>query len=147
MSITCHFLTLKILFQGKHSHSFFWKWNTMSTSIYYLRCERFSLSQPFPSRSKVSRDTLYECVNGVLNNAKVNKKRFLQTVELQIGLKNYDPQKDKRFSGTVKYVSCYKWPNLADTMGHPCPCLGTKSNHLTCKSLPLTNSGMLSASV
>jgi len=25
-------------------------------------------------------------------------------VELQIGLKNYDPQKDKRFSGTVKYV-------------------------------------------
>merc|ERR1712202_112972 len=25
-----------------------------------------------------------------------------ETVELQIGLKNYDPQKDKRFSGTVK---------------------------------------------
>jgi large subunit ribosomal protein L10Ae len=23
-------------------------------------------------------------------------------VELQIGLKNYDPQRDKRFSGTVK---------------------------------------------
>merc|ERR1712055_1252907 len=27
---------------------------------------------------------------------------FLETVELQITLKNYDPQKDKRFSGTVK---------------------------------------------
>jgi len=26
----------------------------------------------------------------------------LETVELQIGLKNYDPQKDKRFSGTLK---------------------------------------------
>ena len=26
----------------------------------------------------------------------------LETVELQIGLKNYDPQRDKRFSGTVK---------------------------------------------
>lgn len=25
-----------------------------------------------------------------------------ETVELQIGLKNYDPQRDKRFSGTVK---------------------------------------------
>jgi large subunit ribosomal protein L10Ae len=25
-----------------------------------------------------------------------------ETVDLQIGLKNYDPQKDKRFSGTVK---------------------------------------------
>merc|ERR1712226_965186 len=27
---------------------------------------------------------------------------FLETVELQIVLKNYDPAKDKRFSGTVK---------------------------------------------
>lgn len=30
------------------------------------------------------------------------KRRFTETVELQIMLKNYDPQKDKRFSGTVK---------------------------------------------
>ena len=30
------------------------------------------------------------------------KRQFLETVELQIGLKNYDPQRDKRFSGTVK---------------------------------------------
>jgi len=56
--------------------------------------------------SKVSKDTLYECVNSVLdaskgeNNGK--KRKFLESVELQIALKNYDPQKDKRFSGTVK---------------------------------------------
>merc|ERR1712176_1688356 len=30
------------------------------------------------------------------------KRKFVETVDLQIGLKNYDPQKDKRFSGTVK---------------------------------------------
>ncbi|KAL1411329.1 60S ribosomal protein L1-B [Vanrija pseudolonga] len=30
------------------------------------------------------------------------KRNFVETVELQIGLKNYDPQRDKRFSGTVK---------------------------------------------
>ena len=54
--------------------------------------------------SKVSRDTLYECVNGAINGAQEKKRKFLETVELQIGLKNYDPQKDKRFSGTVKYV-------------------------------------------
>ena len=30
---------------------------------------------------------------------------FLETVELQINLKNYDPQKDKRFSGTVRLKS------------------------------------------
>merc|ERR1711902_259713 len=32
----------------------------------------------------------------------MGKRKFLETVDLQIGLKNYDPQKDKRFSGTVK---------------------------------------------
>nr|CAH7766453.1 unnamed protein product [Callosobruchus chinensis] len=56
--------------------------------------------------SKVSRETLYECVNGVLETSKEKKRNFLETVEIQVGLKNYDPQKDKRFSGTVKYVTC-----------------------------------------
>ena len=58
--------------------------------------------------SKVSKETLYECVQEVLKASKEAKKgkprKFLETVDLQIGLKNYDPQKDKRFSGTVKYV-------------------------------------------
>ncbi|XP_070490805.1 large ribosomal subunit protein uL1 [Chironomus tepperi] len=52
--------------------------------------------------SKVSKDILYECVNEVLTKSQEKKRKFLETVELQIGLKNYDPQKDKRFSGTVK---------------------------------------------
>jgi len=30
------------------------------------------------------------------------KRNFIETIELQIGLKNYDPQRDKRFSGTIK---------------------------------------------
>ena len=30
------------------------------------------------------------------------KRNFIETIELQIGLKNYDPQRDKRFSGTVR---------------------------------------------
>ena len=56
--------------------------------------------------SKVSKETLYECVQEVLKVSKEpgKERKFLETVELQIGLKNYDPQKDKRFSGTVKYV-------------------------------------------
>lgn len=55
-------------------------------------------------RSKVSKDILYECVNEVLTKSQEKPRKFLESVELQIGLKNYDPQKDKRFSGTVKYV-------------------------------------------
>ena len=40
------------------------------------------------------------------------KRNFLETVELQIGLKNYDPQRDKRFSGTIKLPSIPR-PNMA----------------------------------
>ncbi|XP_065186339.1 large ribosomal subunit protein uL1-like [Sycon ciliatum] len=52
--------------------------------------------------SKVSRDALYECVTGVLKGSIEKQRKFVETVELQIALKNYDPQKDKRFSGTVR---------------------------------------------
>merc|ERR1712149_86718 len=52
--------------------------------------------------SKVPREILAECVSGVLKGATEKKRKFLESVDLQIGLKNYDPQKDERFSGTVK---------------------------------------------
>merc|ERR1711972_930104 len=42
------------------------------------------------------------CVAEVLKGSKEKPRKFLESVDLQIGLKNYDPQKDKRFSGTVK---------------------------------------------
>jgi len=52
--------------------------------------------------SKVPTEILRECVVAVKAGAEEKKRKFLETVDLQIGLKNYDPQKDKRFSGTVK---------------------------------------------
>ena len=52
--------------------------------------------------SKITKESLFECVNYVLEKSKDKKRNFLETVELQVGLKNYDPQRDKRFSGTVK---------------------------------------------
>ncbi|KAB0384858.1 hypothetical protein FD755_006775 [Muntiacus reevesi] len=55
--------------------------------------------------SKVSCDTLYEAVREVLHRNQRKRRKFLETVELQINLKNYDPQKDKRFSGTVRLKS------------------------------------------
>lgn len=30
------------------------------------------------------------------------KRNFVETIELQIGLKNYDPQRDKRFAGSIR---------------------------------------------
>ncbi len=76
---------------------------SLGTSLVIFGFFKFHFSL---NRSKVSKETLYECVQEVLKNAKEpgKERKFLETVELQIGLKNYDPQKDKRFSGTVKYV-------------------------------------------
>ena len=45
---------------------------------------------------------VHHCCPGELEGAKSKQRKFTETIELQIGLKNYDPQKDKRFSGTVK---------------------------------------------
>jgi large subunit ribosomal protein L10Ae len=53
--------------------------------------------------SKISSDTLQEAVEGVFKYSQETKKRkFTETVELQVALKNYDPTKDKRFSGSIR---------------------------------------------
>jgi large subunit ribosomal protein L10Ae len=62
--------------------------------------------------SKVSGEVLRENITAVLEGAKAKKRNFTETIELQIGLKNYDPQKDKRFSGSVKLPYCPR-PQMA----------------------------------
>ena len=52
--------------------------------------------------SKIPTDHIRKCVNAVLEGAESKKREFQETIELQIGLKNYDPQKDKRFAGQIK---------------------------------------------
>jgi len=52
--------------------------------------------------SKLSSDTLNEAVAAVLKNSVDKKRGFLETIELQVALKNYDAAKDKRFSGVVR---------------------------------------------
>jgi len=52
--------------------------------------------------SKLSSDTLRDGITFLLEKSKEKNRKFTETIELQIGLKNYDPQKDKRFNGTVK---------------------------------------------
>lgn len=63
--------------------------------------------------SKVSvahvRTNVQELLDYSLNT---KKRNFLESCELQIGLKNYDPQRDKRFSGTVRLPTVPR-PNMA----------------------------------
>jgi len=52
--------------------------------------------------SKLNVDLLKESIAKLLEGAVAKPRKFQETVELQIGLKDYDTQRDKRFSGTVK---------------------------------------------
>ncbi|KAM1244313.1 hypothetical protein EV2_036760 [Malus domestica] len=60
--------------------------------------------------SKLQSDTLREGVSIIMNASKEKERNFSETIELQIGLKNYDPQKDKRFSCSVRlpHIPCPK---------------------------------------
>ncbi|XP_022660801.1 60S ribosomal protein L10a-2-like [Varroa jacobsoni] len=84
------------------------------------------------SGSKVSRDTLYECISQVLEHSTTKKRKFLETVELQVGLKNYDPQKDKRFSGTVKLRNIPRPKFTVCVLGDQQHCDEAKSNNIQC---------------
>ncbi len=48
--------------------------------------------------SKINSDYLKKTINELLTTRKPRK--FLETVELQVGLRDYDP--DKRFNGSVR---------------------------------------------
>lgn len=56
---------------------------------------------------------------GILEGSKAKPRKFKETIELQVGLKNYDPQKDKRFSGTVKLP--YTPRPQMKVAAHACP--------------------------
>ena len=50
--------------------------------------------------SKLNQDTLKKAIHEI--NADRKKRGFTETVDLQVGIKDYDPQKDKRFAGSIK---------------------------------------------
>nr|AAY66960.1 60S ribosomal protein L10a [Ixodes scapularis] len=82
--------------------------------------------------SKVSRDMLYDCVNALLESSAKRHRSLLETVELQIALKNYDPQKDKRFSGTVKLKHIPRPKFQVCVLGDQQHCDEAKANNLPC---------------
>ncbi|KAL7439064.1 hypothetical protein ACHAXM_009212 [Skeletonema potamos] len=65
--------------------------------------------------NKLNSALLDKAVDDVLafsaGEGKGKKRNFTETVEIQITLKNYDPQRDKRFSGTFKLPQIPR-PNL-----------------------------------
>ncbi len=62
--------------------------------------------------SKITAAGVRGNVRELLEHSQTKKRNFLETVELQVGLKNYDPQRDKRFSGTLKLPQVPR-PNMS----------------------------------
>jgi large subunit ribosomal protein L10Ae len=50
--------------------------------------------------SKIPAEKMKVAITQMLENRK--ERKFVETVDLQIGLKDYDPNKDKRFAGSVR---------------------------------------------
>jgi len=59
--------------------------------------------------TKVSNTLIKECITEMREASKARK--FTQTVELQVALKDYDPARDKRFTGTVRLPNIPR-PNM-----------------------------------
>merc|ERR1711972_221793 len=77
-----------------------------------------------------------ECVQELLKHSTETKKRkFQETVDLQIGLKNYDPQKDKRFSGTVKLKHVPRPKFTVCILGDQQHCDEAKSKGIPCMTV------------
>lgn len=62
-----------------------------------------------------------ETINVRGHDIKGKKRKFVESIELQVTLKNYDPQRDKRFSGT------FKLPNIPKAISTVCV-LGTQKH-------------------
>lgn len=61
--------------------------------------------------SKLPAATVRTAVMEILAESEEKPRKFQETIELQIGLKNYDTKKDKRFAGSIKLPNCPR-PNM-----------------------------------
>merc|ERR1711865_142032 len=62
--------------------------------------------------SKIPTERLREVITGIVAASAEKKRKFLETIELQAVLKNYDVNKDKRFAGSIKLPNIPR-PNLS----------------------------------
>ncbi len=74
--------------------------------------------------SKINSDYLKRAINEMLVARK--QRKFVETVELQVGLRDYDP--DKRFNGSIRLPNIVNnkirvsiFPNLGLCHGQRCP--------------------------
>lgn len=85
--------------------------------------------------SKLNVEFLKESITIIQEKAKEKPRKFVETIELQIGLKDYDTQRDKRFSGTVKLPQVPRPRMKICVLGDAVHCEGAQKLDMPFKSV------------
>lgn len=85
--------------------------------------------------SKLNVDHVKKGIVNILEAAEKKPRKFQETVELQIGLKDYDTQRDKRFSGTVKLPNIPRPRMKICVLGDAVHCEAAQGLEMPCKSV------------
>merc|ERR1719473_763578 len=85
--------------------------------------------------SKLSSDTVSEAVTSILKKSTEKKRNFTETIELQVALKNYDPQKDKRFSGSIDVPNTPREKFVVCLLGTENDCGEAQKAGIDCKTV------------
>jgi len=85
--------------------------------------------------SKIQGDQLRKDVENIVKESQAKGRKFVETIELQVGLKNYDPQKDKRFSGSLRLPSATKSQVKVCILGDQQHCDEAKKVNIDCMNI------------
>jgi large subunit ribosomal protein L10Ae len=85
--------------------------------------------------SKISSEIVEEAVATILQKSEEKKRNFVETIELQIGLKNYDPVKEKRFAGTIRLPFVARERFSVCVLGTDKDCDDAKAAAIPCMSV------------
>lgn len=87
------------------------------------------------SQSKISKEVVEKAVEKILKAAEEKKRNFVETIELQVALKNYDPVKDKRFAGTIRLPHIPRERYNVCVLGTDKDCDAAKMINVPCMSV------------
>merc|ERR1711985_165869 len=82
--------------------------------------------------SKLQADALRETIKNIKAASAEKKRKFVESIELQIVLKNYDTQKDKRFAGSIKLPNIPRERMTCCVLGDAFHIDQAKANNIPC---------------
>mmetsp|Transcript_74119 Transcript_74119/g.103036 ORF Transcript_74119/g.103036 Transcript_74119/m.103036 type:complete len:219 (-) Transcript_74119:365-1021(-) len=82
--------------------------------------------------SKIPADFLRQAIATMVEKKDEKKRKFTETVELQIGIRDYDPEKDKRFNGSIRLPNVPAPNRRIGLIGTAAHCEQAKKSKIGC---------------